>query len=78
MLKSNMIYFPPARQLKVVTSHRLFRTIQASVHNNIINQSRKCTFGEFVMNMESNNMSLVPYNFDPEYSVEEINSHINI
>jgi hypothetical protein len=30
------------------------------------------------MNMEPNNMSLVPYNFDPEYSVEEINSHINI
>ena len=27
------------------------------------------------MNMESNNMGLVPYNFDPECLVEEINSH---
>jgi hypothetical protein len=26
------------------------------------------------MNRESDNMGLVPYNFDPEYMVEEINS----
>jgi len=26
------------------------------------------------MNRKSDNMCLVPYNFDPEYSVEEINS----
>ena len=45
----------------------LFRLIEISVLNtmHIINQ---------LMNRKSDNMCLVPYNFDPEYSVEEINS----
>jgi hypothetical protein len=46
-----------------MTSLLLFPLIQASVNNtmHIINQSIK----------ESDNMGLVPYNFEPEYAVEE-------
>ena len=65
----------------VVTSHRLFLEIQASVINtiHIINQSSKCVhIYRVLMNSESDNMDLFPYNFDLEYYIEEINSRQQI
>lgn len=67
----------------VVASLLLFRLIQASVISTIkiINQAKIYTFTQPVlMNSESDNMGSVNYNFDPEYSVEEINSrqHLTI
>ena len=60
----------------VVTSHRLFLVIQASVINpiHIINQSSKCEHIYRVLtNSESDNMDLFPYNIDLEYYIEELN-----
>jgi hypothetical protein len=76
ILKSNIINFPPITNLATVlltllmTSLLPFRLIEASVINtkHIINQSGKGT-----MDRTSYTISLlVLYNFDPEYSVDEL------
>ena len=62
-------------QTMLVTSLFLFQLIQESVITtvHIINQSRKCTFKEFLWIKNQAIMGLVQYNLYPKYSVDEIN-----
>jgi hypothetical protein len=50
-----------------VFKHRVSHTILSTNQENLLS-----------LNRESNNMGLVPGNFDPDYSVEEINSRLTI
>jgi predicted O-linked N-acetylglucosamine transferase (SPINDLY family) len=65
---------------KEVTSHRLFRESQASVIStmHMLSTNHENVIYRVLMNMESYNMGLLPYNFDPEYSVDEINSRLQL
>ena len=64
---------------KEVTSHRLFRDFKHQLSAQcMLSTNHENVIYRVLMNMESYNMGLLPYNFDPEYSVDEINSRLQL
>jgi len=69
--------FPTSKAAATLTSYHLFQVIQASVINTIqifYQPIKKMYIYQVLIDKESDNMDIVPYNFDPEYWVEDKNN----